>query len=141
MPNLNRVMIMGNLTRDLELKSLQSGQSVAKGGLAVNRKWKDAGGTEKEEVTFIDFDVWGKTAEAMAKYLSKGKPVYIEGRLQLDQWEKDGQKFSKLKVVVESFQFIDGKKDDEPAPARTGGYAGARQQAGKQASMGEEPPF
>jgi single-strand DNA-binding protein len=122
--NLNRVTLAGRLTRDVELKTTQGNNSVASFGLAVNRQWKDASGEKQEEVTYIDCTAWGKTAEAMAKFLAKGRPVYVEGRLKLDQWEdKDGGKRSKLSVVVESFQFIDNKQDGgtapAPAPART----------------------
>lgn len=109
MPNLNRVFLMGNLTRDVELKSIPSGQQVANLGLAINRRWRDQSGQDREEVTYVDCEAWGKTAETMAKYLAKGRPVFIEGRLKLDQWEKEGQKFSKLRIVVEEFQFIDSK--------------------------------
>lgn len=109
MPNLNRVFLMGNLTRDVELKSIASGQQVANLGLAINRRWKDPNGQDREEVVYVDCEAWGRTAETLAKYLAKGKPVFIEGRLKLDQWEKEGQKHSKLRVVVEGFQFVDGK--------------------------------
>lgn len=109
MPNLNRVFLMGNLTRDVELKTIPSGQQVANLGLAINRRWRDQNGQDREEVTYVDCEAWGKTAETMAKYLAKGRPVFIEGRLKLDQWEKEGQKFSKLRIVVEEFQFIDSK--------------------------------
>ncbi|CAG0948179.1 Single-stranded DNA-binding protein [Phycisphaerales bacterium] len=109
MANYNKVLLMGNITRDIELKSIAGGQSVARIGIAVNRKWTGQDGQLREEVTFVDCDAWGKTAETMAKYLTKGRPVFIEGRLKLDQWEKDGQKHSKLKVVVESFNFIDSR--------------------------------
>lgn len=109
MPNLNRVMLMGNLTRDVELKYTAGNQALANLGIAVNRKYKTAAGEEREDVTFVDCEAWGKTAEVMGKYLSKGRPVYVEGRLKLDQWEKEGVKHSKLRVVVESFQFIDSK--------------------------------
>ncbi len=109
MASYNKVLLMGNLTRDIELKSIAGGQNVAKMGLAVNRRWTGQDGQQKEEVTFVDCEAWGKTAEILAKYLSKGKPVFVEGRLKLDTWEKDGQKHSKMKVVVESFQFIDSK--------------------------------
>ena len=118
MANLNKVMLIGNLTRDVELKQLPSGNPVAQIGLAINRKWKDKAGEDQEEVTFVDCEAWGKTAEIMAKYLAKGKPVFIEGRLKLDSWEKDGEKRSKMKVVVESFQFLSsGKGSDDAAPA------------------------
>ena len=112
MGSFNRVVLMGNLTRDIELKHLQNDNAVASFGIAVNRKYKD-----KEETTFVDCTAWGKTAETMAKYLSKGKPVFVEGRLTLDQWEdKDGGKRSKLKVTVENFQFIDSKSEKRDPP-------------------------
>jgi single-strand DNA-binding protein len=126
MANVNRVILIGNLTRDIELKSLPSGSSIAQIGLAVNREWKDKDGEKKEEVTFVDCEAWGKTAEVMAKYLAKGRPVFIEGRLKLDTWDdkESGQKRSKMKVVVESFQFIDSNKggDEAAKPAKAGGF-------------------
>lgn len=123
MSNLNRVFLMGNLTRDIELRN--AGQSqVGSFGLAINRKYK-AGTETREEVTFVDCEVWGRTAEVMSQYLGKGRPVFIEGRLKLDQWEgKDGSKQSKLRVVVESFQFVGGKGDESrsgsasPSPSK-----------------------
>lgn len=107
--NLNKVFLMGNLTRDVELKHTPNNNSaVANIGLAVNRKYK-AGEELREETTFVDCEAWGKTAEVMHKYLSKGKPVLIEGRLKLDQWQdRDGNSRSKMRVVVENFQFVDG---------------------------------
>ena len=114
---------MGNLTRDVELKSTASNQSVAQIGLAVNRRWRTPEGEDREEVTFVDCEAWGRTAETLAKYLSKGRPVFIEGRLKLDQWEdKEGGKRSKLKIVVEGFQFIDSK----PGAGGGGGGGGGR---------------
>ena len=110
--SLNRVMLMGNLTRDIELRAVGgSGQQVASIGLALNRNFTTASGEKREEVTFVDCEAWGKTAEIMAKYLTKGRPVLIEGRLKLDTWDdKDsGKKQSKLKVVVDSFHFVDSK--------------------------------
>jgi single-strand DNA-binding protein len=108
MANFNKVMLMGNLTRDIEIKFLPQGnQAVGNFGIAMNRKFKTASGEEREETTFVDCEVWGRTAEIMKQYLSKGRPVFIEGRLKLDQWEdKEGKKQSKLRVVVENFQFI-----------------------------------
>lgn len=121
MANMNKVLLMGNLTRDVELRTAGASQ-VGKFGLAVNRKWVGSDGEKKEEVTFIDCEAWGKTAETMAKYLSRGRGVFIEGRLKLDQWDdkESGAKRSKLSVVVESFQFIDAKPADGPkaAPAQ-----------------------
>jgi len=112
MANFNKVILMGNITRDIELKTIASGQSVAKIGLAVNRKWRTPEGEQREEVTFVDCDAWGKTAENMAKYLTKGRPVFIEGRLKLDTWQdkESGQNRSKLGVVIDTFQFIDSKQ-------------------------------
>lgn len=108
--SVNKVFLMGNLTRDVELRHTQSNQAVANLGLAVNRRFKTADGENREEVTFVDCEAWGKTAEVMSQYLAKGRPVFIEGRLKLDQWQdKEGNKQSKLRVVVESFQFVDSK--------------------------------
>ncbi len=109
MPNLNKVMLIGNITRDIELRSINSGTQVAQIGLAINRSWTGQDGEKREETTFVDCEAWGKTAEVMHKYLAKGRPVFIEGRLKLDQWEdkESGQKRSKMKVVVEGFQFLD----------------------------------
>ncbi|NUQ66720.1 MAG: single-stranded DNA-binding protein [Phycisphaerales bacterium] len=109
--SFNKVILLGNLTRDVELKSTQSGQSVANIGLAVNRRWRTPDGEQREETTFIDCEAWGKTAEMIAQYFSKGRPVLLEGRLRLDTWQdKDsGQNRSKLKVLVENFSFVDSK--------------------------------
>jgi len=119
MPSFNKVVLVGNLTRDPELKYLPNGTAVAQVGLAVNRSWTSESGEKKEEVTFVDITLWGKTAENTAKYMSKGGAVLVEGRLKLDQWEKDGQKFSKLKVIGESVVFLSNSKDeksDNPEP-------------------------
>src|SRR5688572_14060514 len=110
MPSYNKVLLMGNLTRDVELKHTPSNMAVAQIGLAVNRRFKTKEGETKDEVTFVDCEAWGRTAEVMQQYLSKGKPVFIEGRLKLDQWQdKEGGNRSKLKVVIESFEFIDAR--------------------------------
>lgn len=153
MANYNKVLLMGNLTRDIELKSIAGGQNVAKLGLAVNRKWTGPDGQLKEEVTFVDCEAWGKTGENLAKYLSKGKPVFIEGRLKLDMWEKDGQKHSKMKVVVESFQFIDSKgggggaggvgssSESETKPSWSKAPAGAASSAPEPQAPPDDIPF
>jgi single-strand DNA-binding protein len=109
MPSFNRVILMGNLTRDIELRYLPSQMAVADIGLAVNDRRKNANGEWIEEVTFVDVTVWGRTAEVMSEYLSKGSPVFIEGRLKLDTWEQDGQKRSKMKVLCERMQLIGAK--------------------------------
>lgn len=120
MPSLNRVLLMGHLTRDVELKHTPSGTAVGAIGLAVNHTYKGKDGQKKEEVCFVDCEAFGKTAEIAAQYLAKGRAVFIEGRLKLDQWEdkSSGAKRSKLKVVVDGLQFVgDGKKTDG-APAK-----------------------
>ena len=131
--NLNKVLLMGNLTRDVELKHTPSNQPVASIGIAVNRRFRTRAGEDRDETVFVDCEAWGRTAEVMNQYLSKGRPVFIEGRLKLDQWQdKEGNNRSKLRVVVENFQFVDSKpggagpaKESEPAytasPADTGG--------------------
>lgn len=112
MANLNKVMLIGNLTRDPELRHTPKGSAVADLSVAVNRKTQDGNGGWKDETTFVDVTVWGSTAENAHKYLSKGRGVFIEGRLQMDMWDDKatGQKRSKLKVVAENLQFLpDGK--------------------------------
>jgi len=113
MSSFNKVILLGNLTRDPELAYTQKGQAVGKIGMAVNRKWKNESGQEQEEVTFIDVTTWGKQAELLGQYLKKGNPLFVEGRLKLDQWtdRTNGEKRSKLCVVMESFQFVGGKKE------------------------------
>jgi len=106
-------MLIGNLTRDPEIRYTPKGTAVAELGLAINRTWKGDNGEKKEEVTFVDVTLWGKTAELAEQYLKKGRPVYIEGRLQLESWEdkKTGEKRSKLKVIGEEMQFLGSRED------------------------------
>ncbi len=109
MASLNRVYLMGNLTRDPQLRQTPNNTSVCNVGVAVNRQYTDGGGNRQEETTFVDMEAWGRTAEVMSQYLQKGRPVFIEGRLKLDQWQdRDGNNRSKLRVVVENMQFVDG---------------------------------
>jgi single-strand DNA-binding protein len=112
--NYNKVILMGNLTRDPELRYLPSNTPVVEFGLAVNRKWKKDGETQ-EETCFVDCTAFGRSGEVINQFVSKGKPLMIEGRLQLDQWEdkQSGQKRSKLKVIVENFQFVGGRDGGE----------------------------
>ena len=137
--NVNRVFLAGNLTRDVAVRFLAGDKAVGEFGLAVNRKWKDGGGEQKEEVTFVDVEVWGKTAELCAQYLAKGRGCFIEGRLKLDSWEdkKDGSKRSKLRVVADNVQFVGGKPERADAPAPSP----ARPSAPAAASGDEDPPF
>jgi single-strand DNA-binding protein len=119
--NLNRVTIAGNITRDPELRYTPKGTAICKFGMAINRKWKSESGEQKEEVTFVDVDAFGRTAENLAQYLKKGSPIYLEGRLKLDQWDdkSTGQKRSKLSVACETFQFIGGKQDSSESPKQS----------------------
>src|SRR3974390_1631248 len=114
MASFNRVILAGNLTRDPELRYTPKGTAIARIGLAINRTWKNEAGETKEEVTFVDVDAFGRQAEVIAQYMKKGKPLLVEGRLKLDQWEDKNtkQKQSKLKVVLESFTFIDSRGPD-----------------------------
>ncbi len=120
MASFNRVIIAGNLTRDPELRYTPKGTAVTTIGLAVNRNWKTETGESREEVTFVDVEVFGRQAEVIAQYMRKGRPLLVEGRLKLDQWEDKTthQKQSKLKVVLEQFSFLDsGTRGNEGAPA------------------------
>lgn len=119
MANFNKVILAGNLTRDPELKYTPKGTAVAAIGMAINRTWKGEDGQSKEEVTFVDVDAFGRTAEVIAQYLKKGRPILIEGRLKYDTWEdkQSGQKKSKLRVVCESFQFLDSGNRGEAGGA------------------------
>ena len=155
MASYNKVLLMGNLTRDVQLKSVAGGQSVADLAIAVNRKFKLKDGTEKEEVTYVDCECWGPRADVIAKYFSKGKPIFIEGRLKLDSWDdKDGQKRSKMRVVIEDFQFVEGRGggggsgggDEGYAPSRSsggsrGGHGGGGHGGGHSGIQEEEIPF
>lgn len=116
MASYNRVIMMGNLTRDPELKQIASGQAVCRLGLASNRSFKNRQtGESTQEVCFIDVDVWGPQAESCQQYLQKGRTVLIEGRLKLDTWEQDGQKRSKHGIVADRVTFVGGSGDDASA--------------------------
>ncbi len=123
MASYNRVMLMGNVTRDVELKHLPSGMAVTEITIAVNDRRKDQSGNWVEETTFVDVTLWGRTAEVAGEYLSKGSPIFIEGRLKLDTWEKDGKKNYKLRVVGERMQMI-GTKGGGGSGPRSGGRGG-----------------
>ena len=135
MPNLNRVMLMGNLTRDPEIKYTPKGTAIANFGIAINRVFTPEGGEKREEVTFIDLEAWGRTAEVIGEYFKKGKPIYVEGRLKLDQWDDKttGKKMSKLRVVVESFEFL-GSREGGPGGGGGGGEEGGSQSAAPRSS-------
>lgn len=103
----NKVVLMGNLTRDPETRTTPSGQSVTNFSLAVNRTWRGQDGSQQESVSYIDCVAWGKPGEIIAQYLQKGRAVLISGRLEQRSWEQDGQKRSKVEVIVEDFNFVD----------------------------------
>jgi single-strand DNA-binding protein len=133
MASFNKVIIAGNLTRDPELRYTPKGTAVARISLAVNRSYSTETGEKKEEVTFVDVDVWGRQAEVISQYMKKGRPLLVEGRLKQDSWEDKTtkQKQSKLKVVLESFSFIDsnrpegGAAPEAPRPPRPAAAAPA----------------
>jgi single-strand DNA-binding protein len=126
MANLNRVLLIGNLTRDPEIRYTPKGTAVTEISLAVNRIYSGEDGEKKEETTFVDVTLWARQAEIAGQYLKKGRPVFIEGRLQLDSWDdkQTGQKRSRLRVVAENLQFLGSRQEGEgsgspSAPRRT----------------------
>jgi len=142
MPNLNKVMLMGNLTRDPELRYTPNNTAVVNMGMAINRRWRNQQGEQQEETTFVDMEGFGRTAEVLNQYLKKGRPVFIEGRLKLDQWQnREGQNRSKLKVIIEQFQFIDQRGDGGGGDSYGGGSGGGAQSSrgGGQRSAPAEP--
>ena len=128
MASFNKVMLLGNLTRDPEVKYTPKGSAVADIGLAVNRTYTTDGGEKREETTFVDVTMWGRQAEIAGEYLKKGRPLFVEGRLQLDTWDdkQTGQKRSKLRVVCENFQMLGSRDGGEG-----GGGGGGRSSGGK----------
>ena len=150
MASFNKVILMGNLTRDPELRYTPKGTAIARIGLAVNRVWKTETGESKEEVTFVDCDAYGKTGETIGQYLKKGRPILIEGRLRYDTWEdkQTKQKKNKLSVVLENFQFLDsgnrGEGGAAEAPAARSAAAAAPAPEGGEADgppEGDDVPF
>ena len=126
MANLNKVLLIGRLTRDPETRSTGGGSSVVQLGLAVNRTYtRRDSGERVEETCFVDVEAWGRTGETIARYMKKGRQIFIEGRLKFDSWERDGQRRSKLSVVCENFQFIDSQGGGEG-----GGGGGYQRQSG-----------
>lgn len=147
MASFNKVILAGNLTRDPELRYTPKGTAVARITLAVNRVFGGEDGQKKEEVSFIDVEVWGRQAEVIGQYMKKGRPLLVEGRLKLDSWEDKNtkQKMSKLKVVLESFSFIDSNRGDAeggPRPAaRPASSAPAEPLAGDLPPESDDVPF
>jgi single-strand DNA-binding protein len=146
MPALNKVHLIGNLTRDPELRVTPKGTSICQFGMAMNRQFKDEAGQTRDDATFVDVEAWGKSADNIAKFCTKGKLLYVEGRLKLDQWEDkaSGQKRSKIKVVCESFQFLGGKGEDSSSEAAERQSTPPRSGSPKPAStenLDEDVPF
>jgi len=128
--SFNQVTLMGNLTRDPELRSTPNGQSVCSFGLALNRGYKGTDGTWQEVTDFVNIVAWGPLGERVAQYITKGRPVLVSGRLQSSQWEQDGQKRSKVEVIAQDVTFLGGREggegsgggsydQSEPAPAKS----------------------
>jgi single-strand DNA-binding protein len=150
MASFNKVILLGNLTRDPQVRYTPGGTAVAELGLAVNRTWFDQKtNSKREEVTFVDVTLWARQAEVAGEYLAKGRQVLIEGRLQLDSWDdkESGQKRSKLRVVCENMTMIGGRSDgsrgDGPRgddEGRAGGRSGGGQGGGGRASAGSHAP-
>lgn len=137
MASFNKIILIGNLTRDPQLSYLPSQTPVCEFGLATNRRWKSQDGQQREETCFIDCRAFGKQAETLNQYLSKGRQLFVEGRLSFDTWEtQDGQKRSKHRVTIENFQFLDGGQGGARAAGGTGGGAAARPPAARPAAQG-----
>jgi single-strand DNA-binding protein len=141
MASYNRVILMGNLTRDPELKTLPSQTVVCDFALAVNRRWKDGAGEAREEVLFIDCAAFGKTGQTIAESLTKGRPIHVEGHLRLEQWEQeDGQRRSKIRVVVEQFRLVDRKPGSGQAVNSRGPKSGRGRSGGRNGRTTEQAP-
>jgi single-strand DNA-binding protein len=142
MANYNKVFLMGNLTRDPQLRYTPNKQAVCDFGIAINRKWKGADGQMHEDVCFVDCTAWAGRGEVISKYLTKGQPIFVEGRLHYHTWDgPDGKKRSKLDVVIEQFQFIDSGKGRTGGPGAGGAAAPPQpqsQDAQRQAAGGAE---
>lgn len=141
MPNLNKVMLIGNLTRDPEVRYTPKGTAVTDVGMAINRNFTLDDGERREETTFVDITFWGRQAEVIGEYMKKGRPLYAEGRLQLDQWEdkNSGQQRSRLKVVGENFQFLGGRDDQGGGGGGGGGGGRSYSQSGPPAQSPNPP--
>ncbi len=133
MASVNKVILIGNLTRDPEIKYTPKGTAIADIGLAVNRTYSTDSGEKREEVTFIDVTLWGRVAEIVGEYCKKGRPLYVEGRLQLDSWDDKatGQKRSKLKVVGENIQLLGGREGGPGSGGGGGGSGGESNEGGR----------
>jgi single-strand DNA-binding protein len=143
MASFNKVILAGNLTRDPEFRVTPNGQQVCKLGIAVNRRFTTQSGEQRDETTFVDVDAWGRQAETISKYFSKGKPILIEGRLKLEQWQtQQGENRSRLGVTLESFSFIDGGGQGGGGNSHGGqpqGYSAPPPAQGQPAPFSQQP--
>lgn len=142
MASFNKVILVGNLTRDIELKYLPKGTAVCNLSLAVNRRWKTEAGEEKEDVYFAECKAFGKQAETIAQYVKKGHPMMVEGRLTREEWDdkKTGEKRSTTRIMIETFQFLKGR-DEGAAPAPRRESAPATAAPKPDLDPGDDPPF
>jgi single-strand DNA-binding protein len=142
MPNLNKVMLIGNLTRDPEIKYTPKGTAIAAFGLAVNRSYTTEGGEKREEVTFIDLEAYARLAEIIGEYCKKGRPIFVEGRLKLDTWDdkQSGQKRSKMKVIVETMQLLGSREGGGPGGGGGDFEGGHSSPAPQQQRRAPQPP-
>jgi len=139
MANFNKVILLGNLTRDPQLSYLPSQTPVVEFGLATNRRWTAQDGSQRDETCFVDCQMYGKRAEVINKYLKKGNPLFVEGRLKFDSWQaQDGSKRSKLRVFVENFEFIGGGQ--RAGGGGQGGYGSQQAGGGGQEGYGGQAP-
>ena len=144
MSSFNKVILMGNLTRDPEIRYTPSGTPIARIGVAVNRRWYNEARELQEEVTYVDVDAFGKQAETIGQYLKRGNPIFVEGRLRLDQWEdkQTGQKRSRLGVVLENFRFLPsgGQSREGASPPSPRGTAADTEPQQRQQPPPSQPP-
>ena len=143
--NVNKIFLAGRLTRDPELRYTSGGAAVCNFGLAINRRWKSKEGEQKEEVCFVDCTVWQKRGELVAEHFRRGDPIFVEGHLELQQWEKDGERRSKHVVVVDGFEFVDAKRERQekgaPKPQDTTELVDTDASLGLPAEQKEDVPF
>lgn len=150
MASLNKVLLIGNLTRDPDVKMMTNGRPVCNFGLALNRSYKDSEGNRKDETTFVDVECFGPRAEAVGRFFTKGRAIFVEGRLKLDQWEsKEGEKRSAIRVVLDNFEFVDSRQDSQtqtnqspsPAPEATAQAVSPEEPKTSDPDLDEDVPF
>lgn len=139
--SFNQVTLMGNLTRDPEVRQIPSGQSVCNFSLALNRSYKDASGEWQEATDYVDVIAWGALGERVAQYVTKGRPVLVSGRLQSRQWEQDGQKRNKLEVVASDVTFLGGRGDDNGSGNAGGGSSSSASSQPSSATAIDDQPI